>query len=106
MLLCVYIYIAYGEIEMEEAAVLYNLATAHSYIGSQCDIDTEEGLKLGVQHFQLAAGALTQIRDTCVAEAMARVKKPVLTPDLSEPGLNLVCNNNKSSDLKIFEVFS
>ena len=48
--------VIYDRLEMEEAAVLYNISTAHSYIASQCDVSSVEGLKAAALHFQFAAG--------------------------------------------------
>uniref|UniRef100_A0A1I8MVM7 Tyrosine-protein phosphatase non-receptor type 23 n=1 Tax=Musca domestica TaxID=7370 RepID=A0A1I8MVM7_MUSDO len=53
----------YNDIGYEQAAVLFNIATAHTQAGASVDRTDVEGMKLACTHFQCAAWAFGEIRE-------------------------------------------
>lgn len=53
----------YNDIGYEQAAVLYNIAAAHTQVGAEVDRTDIDGMKLACTHFQCAAWAFGEIRE-------------------------------------------
>lgn len=66
----------------ERVCVLFNMAALQTQIAANQDLQTDDGLKLGAQMFQAAAGIFTQLRASVIT---AIQRDP--TPDLGQDSL-------------------
>nr|XP_002123877.1 programmed cell death 6-interacting protein-like [Ciona intestinalis] len=71
--------------DFERLCILYNIAALMSQVGSEANLQTDDGLKSAAKYFQEAAGILTFIKE----RVMSVVGNNSITSDLAPEVLNL-----------------